>query len=115
MRRIQPDLFLRKVVITISPWAVPVLAGGVIGGIAIPVVFDRVVMVISFTITLFALIQILLARKMLKQARWDIHRMLRDIGNEDIPDDAEEAPPIRILKFPGKRTASRDDADSVSG
>jgi hypothetical protein len=101
MRRAQPDIFKRKIVITIPPWAIPVLVGGVVGGIAIPVVFNRMMDAIAFTLTLLALAQMVMARKMLKRARWDIHRMLRDIGNDDIPDDAEE-PPTRIIDFPRK-------------
>ena len=115
MRRAQPDIFKRKIVITIPPWAILPLTGGVIAGLAIPVSFHLMADVISTVLTALALIQMIVARRMLKRARWDIHRMLRDIGNEDIPEDAEEAPPIRILKFPARQKAARNGADSVSG
>lgn len=115
MRRIEPDIFRRKIVITVPPWAILPLAGGVAVGLIIPVSFHLMADIVSVVLTALALIQMIVARRMLKAARWDIHRMLRDIGNEDIPDDAEESP-IRILRFPrGKPEQADEDASSLSG
>jgi hypothetical protein len=111
---------MRKIVITIPPWAVPVMLGGVITGIAVPASFNLMLSIISFTLCFFALVQMLLARRMLKRARWDIHRLLRDIGNEEISDEDEDDN-IRILHFPGKPDKTMTGAkyqrheDSVSG
>jgi Ca2+/Na+ antiporter len=103
-RRHFADVFRRKIVITIHPWAIPFICLA----IALPIVFSFTIISNMVMVALIATALILVWRmnRYVQQLRYDMHRILHDIGNEDLDEEVKEATErISVKTINGQRSA----------
>lgn len=102
------SIFKYRLVITMPPWGVLVMAGAI--GIALVSQPMLVTNVVSIIITTMALILILVCRRQVRALRYDVHEALNNIGNDELElgefDTIDNSPEtIRLKKVNGKRSA----------
>jgi len=92
-----PELFQRRLVITLPRWSPLVIAGGVAFGLVDAfTVMTSIVCAIS---TVVALIAVVRAQKIVWRLRAQVHSVLNDIDNEDMPVTSiysDDTPPQRV-------------------
>lgn len=79
-------LFRYRIVITIPPWTVFVMAGAI--GFALLRTPQLVTSIVSFCLTVAAVLCVWIARKQVRALRYDVHGALNDINS--VSDDDEE-------------------------
>jgi hypothetical protein len=84
----RPSLFQRRIVITIPPWGVVVVAAAIAGAI-----LDRFAMVteiISVILCFISLVAVLTAQRIVKNLRYQVHAIITNQDNEDLNEEIEE-------------------------
>jgi len=94
------DLFKRRIVITVPPWGVIVVAGAI--GAAILDRFALVTEIASIVMVAVMLVFVLTAKRIVKELRYQVHDVINNIHNDDIDEeiseDAEANEPTPIFK-----------------
>jgi hypothetical protein len=98
------SLFVRKIVIVIPPWGVPIIAGGIIFGLVkTPMLINSVV---AFVLSVTALVVTIAARRQLRELRYAMHSALNDIDNDEVPEsvmaDTDHQIVLKKLRVNGK-------------
>jgi hypothetical protein len=105
-----PDLFRRRIIITMPPWAPYIIAGGVITSAFIPAVLMMITEIVCVVATFLAVLFTLLVRKELREMRYNVHALLNDIDNDTLPENVTDfpvkvIPPGTIGKVNGDRSS----------
>jgi hypothetical protein len=100
-------LFRYRIIVTMPPWSVFLLAGAIaLGLMARPMLL---VTIISIITTALSLILVTVARRQVTALRYDVHEALNNIGNDDLVlEDFDPDPePERIVlkRMNGKRSS----------
>ena len=83
------DLFRRKIIFTVPPWGVPIIAGAILFGLVkTPMLVNSVV---AFVLSCTALGLIVVARRQVRELRYAVHSALNDIENEDIESESVQS------------------------
>lgn len=103
------SIFKYRLVITMPPWAVFVMAGAI--GLALLTKPLLVTNVVSIIIVIMALILIYVSRRQVRALRYEVHEALNNIGNEDLElddfDPIDNRPETIRLKKVNGRNSSR--------
>jgi hypothetical protein len=105
------SIFKYKIVITLPPWGVLVMAGAI--GIALLSGPMLVTNIVAITTTVVALTLVYVARKQVGALRHDVHEALNNINNDNL-ETLHEVPPVdgpepirlkRVNNYPNSRVS----------
>jgi hypothetical protein len=102
IKRKPSNLFKTRIVIAVPPWGVFVVAGAI--GVAI---FDRlafVTEVISLVAAILAISCAWVARRMVRDLRYQVHEVLNDIGNDELEVVADPEPEAAVFKLEDRKS-----------
>ena len=110
VRRAMSSLFVRRIVVVLPPWSIPIIAGAILYGLVkTPMLVNSVV---AFVLSVTALLVTIAARRSLRELRYAVHGALNDIENEDLPEVTVESGHSIVLK-PLKVKANGTASDNV--
>ena len=107
--RRRPDLFKRRIIITIHPWAIPLIALAL--GTSIAFSLNTTTNVICLIITFGVVFTGWRMRQQMQDLRFQVHEILNNLENHDLDEDIEqesdEPKPDRInlKRVNGKRNS----------
>jgi Mg2+/citrate symporter len=78
----QDPIFRKRIIITLPPWGVPIVAAA--AGIALGVQLEFLYIVIMTILVFIAFLGVAVEHRMVKELRYQIHNILYDIENEDM-------------------------------
>lgn len=78
----QDPIFRRRIIITLPPWGVPIVAAA--AGIAIGVQLEFLYVVIMTILVVAAFVGVTVEHRMVRDLRYMIHNILYDIENDDM-------------------------------
>lgn len=88
--RRKTNLFNKRIVISLPPWGVAVVAG--VSALAIFDNFTVVTNAVALLMTALSVVFMFTARRMLRGMRYQIHHILNDIGNDELTDEEAAEP-----------------------